>query len=88
MRGDSLKGDRPPHVGNGCYLYDNCFTCPFPDGCQLPNKYAAHNYELENEAKRLVSLGHSESDIAKEFGKPLKVIQRWIGSVGLPKKLI
>lgn len=78
MRGDNLKGDRPPNLGNGCYLHPNCFTCSF-DGCILPDRYATHNYEQENRAKQLFSLGYSETNIAMEFGKPVKVIQRWIG---------
>jgi len=78
MRGDSLKGDRPPHIGNGCYLCPDCFTCTAdPSGCILPDKYATHNYELENKAKQLVSLGYSESSVAKQLHKPVKVIQRW-----------
>lgn len=80
MRGDNLKGDRPPSVGNGCYLYPDCLTCPFPDGCKLPDKYASHNFELENKAKQLVSLGHSEADIAKELHKSEKIVHRWITS--------
>lgn len=48
----TLNGERKEFLyNNGCYLHDDCFTCPFPD-CQ---NYATGKDEMIRQIKLLIT---------------------------------
>lgn len=65
-------------IENGCNLWDNCLTCPFPD-CIVKEKDLVKAPKAKARAIELKEEGYSPEEIAKELGKPIRVVKRWLG---------
>ena len=63
---------------NGCHLYNNCFTCPYPD-C-IEGTVGEHPAEVARlRAIELKDNGRSPEEIAKEIGRCEKTVHRYLG---------
>lgn len=68
---------RPTTTEIGCSLHDDCFTCPFPE-CSIGNKRAVLTLKKKKRARELKESGLDANQIAKEMGKSVRTINRWL----------
>lgn len=77
MKGRNLKGARATSVESSCHLWNDCFTCPFPD-CKIGKKYVVMTLKARTKARELGKKGKTPKQIAKELGKSIRTIKRWL----------
>ena len=76
MKGRNLIGARETHIENGCYLHNDCFTCPFPD-CQISQRDLVKTTKAKAQANNLSKEGYTDEEVAKKLNKSIRTIQRW-----------
>ena len=69
---------RETHIENGCSLWNDCFTCPTLPDCRCPKKDLIRTPKAEREATRLQQEGYKPEEIAKQLGKSLNTVRRWL----------
>jgi DNA-binding NarL/FixJ family response regulator len=61
---------------NGCELWPDCFTCPYPD-CRYGNEKYEARLTIKATAIKLINAGYTEKQVAEKLSKSIRTIQRY-----------
>ena len=65
---------------NGCYLWQNCFNCPYPD-CLVDRIPSLLRANKQADIRDLDKQGMTAAEIAEKFGIPQRTVYRYLAKI-------